>query len=278
MVSKKKQQELEEIKGLIEKYPVVGMLDLFKFPSRQLQSMKKNLRGKAIIRMCKKRIISLAFKDSKQKNIEKLKEFNAKEPALILTEMDPFKLYRILKENKSPTYAKPNDTSTRDIIVPAGPTNLPPGPAIGELQRAKIPAMVQEGKIHVRKDTIIVKKGEVIDSKVADVLKKLGIQPMEISINLLGAWENEMIFKKDVLDVSVEEYIQNMKNAYICGLNLAVNVCYMNKESIRLLIKKAYQDAKNVGVNAGVLEKDIVKDLIVKANVQAQGLRTRVEK
>lgn len=278
MVSEKKKLELEEIKEMIKKYPVIGMIDLFKFPSKQLQSLKKSLRGKAMIKMYKKRVMILGLKDSKRKNIEKLIDLNAKKPTLIMTDMEPFKLFRILKENKSPTYARPDDIATKDITVPAGPTSLPAGPAIGELQRAKIPAMVQEGKIHVKKDTIIVKKGDVIDSKISNVLKKLNIQPMEIGINLLGVWENETVFEKDVLDVNVDDYIEKMKNAYTHALNLAVNACYPNKESIKLLLQKAYKNAKSVGINAGILEKGVIKDLIGKANVQAKSLKTSAKK
>jgi len=279
MVSEKKEKEVKEIKELIEKYPVIGVLDLFKMPSRQLQSIKKELRGKVKIRMYKKRLVKLALERVKnKKNIKKLNELEPKEPALIFTEMNPLKLYRVLDKNKSPTYARANDVAQKDIVIPSGPTNLPAGPAIGELQRVKIPALVKEGKIHVRKDTTVVKEGETITKQVANLLKKLKIQPAEIGISILGAWEDGEIFKVDILAVSEEEYIDKIKSAFINSLNLCVNVCYPNKESIKVLLKKAYQNARSVGINAGVLEKDILKDLIVKANVQAQSLKTNIEK
>ena len=269
MVSKKKLTEVEEIKKIIEKHPVIGMIDLFKMPSAQLQSIRKLLRGKAIIKMYKKRLISRAFDEK----LKKLEEFAPNEPTLIFTGMDPFKLFSLLKKNKSKTYAKANDIAQDDILINAGPTNLPAGPAIGELQRAKIPAMIKEGKIHVREDTVVVKRGEVISSTLANILKKLDIKPMLIGINVLGIWENGTIFGKDVLDVDEEEYLQNIRNAYFNALNLCVNVCYVNKESVKLLIKKAYQECKNLGINANILDKDIVDDLIRKAEVQACSLK-----
>ncbi|MDI6825896.1 MAG: 50S ribosomal protein L10 [Candidatus Aenigmarchaeota archaeon] len=274
MVSEKKKLDVIAIKQLIEKYPVVGVIDLFKMPSRQLQSIRKNLKEVALIRMCKKRMISLALKEVKgRKNIEKLGELKPKEPALIFSEMDPFKLFKTFKKNKSKGYAKPRDIAPEDITIPAGPTNLLAGPAIGELQRLKIPAMVKEGRIHVREDFLVAKKGEMISDQLANVLKKLDIQPMEIGIDILGLWEGEIVYSKDVLDVDESEYIKDIKNAYINALNLCVNTCYPNKESIKILLQKAYQNGKNLGINAKILDKGIVEGLIERASVQAQNLR-----
>lgn len=278
MVSEKKKKEVLEIKELIEKYPVIGILDLFKMPSRQLQNIRKSLREAALIKMNKKRMIKLALESVKEKKeIQKLYDTSVKEPALIFSNIDPFRLFKKLKENKSKTYAKANDIAPNDIIIHAGPTNLMAGPVIGELQRVGIPAMIQEGKIHIRKDTVVVKKGEIISSQLANVLKKLDVQPIEIGINVFGIWENEIVYPKDVLDVSEEEYIQKIKDAHTYALNLCINVSYPNKESIRILLQKAYLNAKNLGMNTNILDKGIIEDLMKKANTEAKLLKTTLK-
>jgi large subunit ribosomal protein L10 len=274
MVSEKKKQSVIEIKQLVEKYPVVGILDLFKMPSRQLQYIRRDIRDNVLVKMCKKRVTLLALKDIKGKEgIEKLNEFTPREPALIFSEMDPFKLFKTLKKSKSRGYAKPNDIALDNIIITAGPTALPAGPAIGELQRLKIPAMIKEGKIHVREDFVVAKKGEAISDQLANVLKKLDIQTVEIGIDVLALWENGIIYRKDVLDVDESFYINNIRNAYIHALNLSVNTCYPTKESIKILIQKAYQHGKNLGIKANIFDKGIVEGLIEKAKVQAQNLK-----
>ena len=276
MVSEKKKQEVQEITKLMEKYPVIGILDLFKLPSKQLQSIRKDLRNEVFMKMSKKRLIQRALEQIKKESVKKLNELEAKEPTLILTNMDPFKLHRMLDKSKSPTYAKTNDVSPRDIIISEGPTKLPAGPAVGELQRIKIPAMVKEGKIHIRKDTVVVRKGEVISQEVANILKKLEIQPMEIGINLLGAWDNGIVYTKDILAVDEEEYSQKITAAYTNGVNLSVNICYPNKESIKILIQNAFHNAKNLCVNAEILERGVIGYLLSKAESQAKSLKLRV--
>jgi len=275
MVSERKKREIEEIKKMIEKHPVIGILDLFKMPSPQLQSIRKSLRGNVIIKMYKKSLISRVLKEIKSKEgIEKLGEFEAKEPALIFTEIGSFKLFKLLKKSKSKTYAKPNDIAQEDIVIHAGPTNLLAGPAIGELQRVKIPAMIKEGKIHVREDTFVAKKGEVISSLLANVLKKLDIKSMTIGINLLSVWEDGAIFDQTILDVNEQEYINDIRSSYLHALNLSVNVGYINKESIKLLIQKAYYECKNLGINAKILDSKIIDELIKGAEAQAETLKS----
>ena len=277
MVSEKKRKEVAEIKELIEKYPVVGLIDLFKMPSRQLQSIRKSMRKNALIRMCKKSVISLALKNvAGKENIQKLSEFEAKEPALILGKIDAFKLFKTLKKSKSPGYAKPNDIATHDIVVPAGPTSLMAGPAIGEFQIAKIPAMVKEGKIHVREDTVVAKKGDVISAQLANILKKLDIQPMEIGINVLAVWEGGIVYSKEILDVDEEACMQELSKAHAYALNLSVNVHYPNKESIKILMLNGYKHAKNLGVNAEILDRGVVEDLMNEASIKAQLLKIKL--
>jgi len=278
MVSERKKQEVTEIKELIEKYPVVGLIDLFKMPSRQLQAIRKSMRKDTIIKMCEKSVLSLAFKNvTGKENIQKLSELDVKEPTLILSSIDAFKLFKNLKKSKSPGYAKPNDIATDDIVVSAGPTSLMAGPAIGEFQRAKIPAMVKEGKIHVREDTVVAKKNDVISAQLANILKKLDIQPMEIGINVLAVWEKGTIYGKEILDLDEEAFMQELSKAQTYALNLSVNIRYPNKESIKILILKGYQNGRNLGINAEILDKDVVTDLMNKANVEAKLLKTKLK-
>jgi len=150
------------------------------------------------------------------------------------------------------------------------------GPAIGEFQRAKIPAMVKEGKIHVREDTVVVKKNDAISAQLANILKKLDIQPIEIGINVLALWEDETLYCKEILDVNEEAYIQNIREGYIQALNLSVNIGYLNKESIKILLLKGYQQAKSLGINAEIFDKGVIENLINKASAEAQVLKTKL--
>lgn len=277
MVSQKKITETRELENQLKKYSVVGLLDLYKLPSRQLQFIRRDLRGKAEIFMRKKCVIDRSLSESTdKKNLNKLLEIDVKKPALILTNMNPFKLFKIIQQNQSPTFAKAGDVATEDIAVPEGPTNLPAGPAIGDLQRAKIPAMVQDGKIHVRQETVVAKKGEGIKPEAADILKKLGIQPMKIGMSLLASWEDGIIFGKDVLAVDEKEYMDKLQIAYTHAINLSVNTGYPTKESVKIMIQKAFLQSKTLGVECNILDKGAIEEIIRKAEIYAQNLKNKI--
>lgn len=243
-VSEYKKKEVDEIVNLFNKYPVVGLVNLENLPAFQLHKMRKQLRDKMIFKMTRKRFIQIALDEVKKPGVEKLKENIQGMPALIFTNENPFKFYKLIDKNKSPAPAKSGQISPVDIIIPAGPTQFTPGPMIGELGQLGIKTEVKEGKISVREDRLLVKKGDVINQKTADLLPKFGIEPMEIGLNLLLTYENGEIIYKDILSISDDYYLSEIKRAFSESLGLALYLGYPTKETIKLLVQKAYREAK----------------------------------
>ncbi len=243
-VSEAKKKEVELIKKLIKDYRTTGILDLMNLPSPQLQDARKKL--DVNIRVIKKRLLRIALKEI-DKGVEGLDESLDKIiPALILTNNSSFKLAKDLRKGKSFVAAKAGQIAPNDLIVKAGPTSLPPGPIIGELGSVGIRASVEQGKVTVKEDSVIVEAGDVISGKAADVLIKLGIKPMELGLNLIATYENGNLFKKDVLDIDDKYYIDALKLAVNEGLNLSVSAGYVTEENIRLFLRKIESEAKAV--------------------------------
>jgi large subunit ribosomal protein L10 len=240
MVSEKKIQTVKEVKELIKKYPVVGVLDMHKTGGRQLHEIRESLRGKAVIKTVKKNLIKIIFKDA---GID-MESCIRNEPALLLSAESPFRVARLIDANKSVGSAKPGDVAKKDIVIKPGPTPLGPGPAIGELQKVGLIVGVEGGKIAVKREKVVAKAGDVITPEVASVLGKLNIQPMEISLNLVAAWEKGMVYKKDVLFVPMEEYIGNIKAAYRNALSLSLKTGFYTKENIKMFVGKAWREMK----------------------------------
>jgi len=72
MVRQEKVSEVGELKTLIEKYPVVGIISMHKLPGRQLQSIRHKINAK--IKMNKKTITLRALDLSGKKDILKLSD------------------------------------------------------------------------------------------------------------------------------------------------------------------------------------------------------------
>ncbi len=277
MVSDKKRAVLKEISSSIEKNPVVGIVDMHNLPARQLFSIKQQLKGKAVIRMVKKRVIKLALEQSKKPGIKGLEGKIQNQPALLFSDSNPFELAHTIAKSVSKALAKAGDIAPSDIVIPAGPTNLPPGPAIGELQKAKIPAGVEGDKIVVKKDTRVAKEGEEISADVADVLAKLGIEPMEISLNLVAVWDDGTVFGKDILFIPTEHYIDQIKSAYSNAFNFALNIDYLTSDTLPLLMSKAHQQAMSLALEAGIVTGETVGPILAKAHAQAETIKGMVK-
>ncbi|MEJ4327660.1 50S ribosomal protein L10, partial [Enterococcus faecium] len=239
-VAEWKKDEVNDLKELINSFEVVGIANLSDIPARQLQKMRQTLRDKATIRMSKKTLISLALDDSdKEGSINTLADHMDGQPALVFTNMNPFKLFKILESSKTAAPAKAGAIASEDIVVPKGDTGFAPGPILGELQQAGIPAKIDKGKIVVQKDQVVVKAGEEVPANVAGIMTRLDIQPMEVGIDLKAAYENETVYTADLLTIDDEKTLSDIQKAFSQAFNLSVNAVIYNKESTPAIIQKA---------------------------------------
>lgn len=273
-----KQKIVSEFRELLEKYSVIGLLDMHKMPAKQLLSIRTRLKKEgAIIKMTKKTLIKLALENSTKEGLKNIADHIKGQPALIFSDANPFKLYRFLQENKSPAMAKPGDTTPKDIIIPAGPTQFPAGPIIGEFQRMKVQTTVEDGKIAVKKDVKVASAGDKLSKEVVEFISKFGIEPMEVGLDMVAAWDNGTIFAKNVMAVSVDEYMEKIKTCYIHSLNLAVAVEYPCRESVEIMIRKCFTNAKAVAIDTEIYDSGIINEILKNAEAKARSLKNLVK-
>ena len=275
-VAEYKKEIVSDLANLMTEYPIIGIVNMENLPAPQLQVMRAQLRGKFYLTMTKRRLMKLAIEQvkSSKKGIEQLENYLGGMPALIFTKENPFKLSKTLQKNKSPAPAKAGQTAPRDVIVQKGATPFAPGPIIGELALAGIKSGVEGGKVAVKEDTVVVKAGEKIKPKVAEILTRLGIQPMEVGLDLVAVYENGLIYGRDILSVDEKEYLNRLQNAARWAFNLAFNAAYATKENIGLLIGKAQNDAKALGISQKIFDSGIIEVLLGNAKQQMLSLKT----
>lgn len=243
MTREEKVEEVEELSKLMSRYSTIGFINLAKLPTKQFQKIRKELNEKALIKISKKSIVKFALKKLEKENIGELENFIPSQLGLILTDLPTFQFYKIAKQLKSSAFAKENDVTEKDIEIKPGPTDLLPGPVISEFAKVGLVAGVEAGKIAIKKGGVVAKKGTKIPKELASVLRKLKIEPIEISLNITALHENGKVYAKDVLSL-VEEYPNKLKDAFSKALNLSVAIGFPTKENVKYLFAKAYQQAK----------------------------------
>lgn len=262
-----KHGEVKKLTELLTKNKVVGIVEIGAIPAPQMQQMRSNLHDIATVRSAKNRLIFRALDEAEKqvKGISQLKVTITGQTAIISTELNPFKLFAKIKATRTMAPAKGGETARYNIMVKAGDTPFKPGPIVGELQKAGIPAAIQEGKVVIKSDKVIVPEGQKIPPDVAQMLTRLEIFPIEIGMTLHAVFEDGNIFRSDVLDINIDEFIGKMKQAYNNSFNLAIETAWFNELTIRPLLMKAYNSALCLAIKQGIVNKITIKNLLSKA-------------
>lgn len=272
-----KKEAIERIKKLAKEYPIIGILNMENLPAGNLLRIRGKLKDKAVMMMSRKTLMELALKELKLENGEELIKELSGMPGLLFTKDNPFAIYKTIKQNKSAAAAKPGQIAPRDITLEKGPTPFGPGPIISEFAMLGVQAGVEDGKVAIKKDATIVKEGEEIKPNVASMLQKLGIEPMEIGLDLKCVYENGTIFGKKVLNIDEEQFMTDLIMSAQHAVNLAVEACIPTKDTVELLIQKASRQGKSLVEESDFLAKGEEADVIAKAERIAAQLSNQIQ-
>lgn len=277
-IAKWKTEKVEELTSLLVGSPVIAVANIKGIPAPQLQVMRRKLRQKARVVVSKNNLFSRAFSKaaSNKKGIEKLVEAIEGQTAILCADMNPFVLYRMVKSAQTQAPARGGEIAPYDILIRAGETSFKPGPIMSDLQRVGLPAAIEGGKIIIRKDKVLVKKGDPIPRDVAIVLSRMNIHPITVGMRIRAAYEDGMILGSDVLDIDQEAFVEELRSCGRKAFNLAMFVNYPCKQTIVPLLSKAVREAFNLEMNAMIFSKRTVTEFLRKAIIQMLSLASRI--
>lgn len=259
-----KREEVEDVKKHIGQFTLVGLVDMHGIPATQLQQIRRNLRGIATIKMTRNTLVLHALAELGG-DIEGIKDYIAGNSAMIFTNENPFKLYKLLAKTQTKMAAKAGQIAPEDIVVSKGPTSFKPGPIVGELQQAGIPAAIESGKVKIKETKTVVKAGQPINAKLATVLAKLDIKPMDVGLMLQAAFYEGSIFEPSVLNIDESVFLGQIAQAATEAFNLSVNAAFPTADTIGAIVTKAAREARSLGIEAPVYEQDLIDAIIGKA-------------
>ena len=238
-VSKKKVEGLSEITKLAKENRTILVASIKNIPLSQYQEISKKLRGKAIVKVPKKSITLRMLDSLGEKSAEEFKSKIEESTAILFSDMDAFDLASELLNKRSPAKAKAGQEAPSDIEIPAGPTDLVPGPAISELGALGIQIQIDKGKINIKEPKVLTKKGEKISPAAADLMSKLGVRPFTIGFVPLAAFDIKEKKVYSEIKIDREATISELKTAFAKALPFAVAIGYASPETIKFLIQKA---------------------------------------
>src|SRR4030043_2482850 len=232
--------EVDEITKLINQHKIVGIASLQKVRAPQLQAFKKNLAGTVLMRVVKNTLMKMAIENCKDRpDLKKLEEHLEGSNVYLFTDLNPFNLALTLERGKVKTTAKSGDIAAFDVVVPSGNTGQPPGPIISQLNAAGLPTRIESGSVWVSKDTLVVRKGEVIDERLAGVLSKLGIKAVELGISMRAVLDEGLMISGDRLKVDIDATRKTVVRAYADSFALSLSIAYPTTENTPTLVQVA---------------------------------------
>jgi large subunit ribosomal protein L10 len=266
-----KVRDVEELVEMIKKSRVVGVVGVREIPADNMQQMRGSLRGNVEIRMVRNTIASRALEASAPE-IRPLAKFIEDQTALIFSNDNPFKLNGLLEKGKQPMPIKAGARAPKDIVVEAGVTSFSPGPMVGKLQAAGIPAAIKSGKVVINQKITLAKEGEVVSAKTADILKIMEIFPRNVGLELRAAYEGGLIFKVKDLSIDVEAQISELFAASAKAFGFAVEIGYATPKTVGPMLQKAQTKARALVLDAGIPVPGMMEMLLAKAAANAKAV------
>ena len=274
-----KEGRVAELKEIISSPGVVGIIDIGGVPAKNMLDMRSSLKGIVNMTMAKKTLMRLAWEEA-GRSTEELEDLfeGAAQPCIVHSDsLNAYQLFDELKKTRQGRAAKEGELAPSDIIVPAGPTEFAPGPLVGEFNAVGIPAKIDKGKIAIQKETKVVSAGEPMSADLGMMLAKLGINPIEIGLILIGAIEEGLLLPADDLDLDLDGLKDDIAVATSRAFNLACNAHWFSTATTPVLLAKASSESLAVAVEAGIVNDKTAELFVMRANARMMALASQLD-
>ena len=269
-----KRDTVADLESLITSGETIAVIDIHGVPADSMIEMRKTLRNDMDIRVAKKRLMRLAWANAGEdpETLESLFD-GAVQPAIVSTSAkNSFELFTDLKATEAGRAAKPGDVAPHDIVVEKMDTGMGPGPIVGELNSVGIPAKIMGGSVHIQKQTVVLKEGEVFEGDLGMMLGKIGINPIVTGLRLIGTYEEGVIFRPDVLDIDFDAFRSDLIGFAAGAFNVACHVGWFTPETTPTLLAKASSEALAVALEVAHISTTTLPHLLGRAHRAAMGV------
>ncbi|MGB0855887.1 MAG: 50S ribosomal protein L10 [Nitrosopumilus sp.] len=269
---KRKAQMFQQLQELPKKYNVLALIKMDKVRSTQILPLRKILKDDVEFVSIKDKVAQKAFEQIDVPGIKDMIGELTGQCMFMFTNMSPFKLNVLLTKNKIMMAARGGDIASIDIIVPAKNTGIAPGPMLTEFKEAGIPTKIDQGTIWIAKDSTPVLKGEVINEKLASILGKLDIKPVEAGISLYTALEEGLKYAEEELVIDVDKIREEFSRAHQEAVSLSIEAAYITPENISQILSKAAQSARSISIESGYMTDETKEQVLQKADAHARAI------
>jgi len=208
----KKSEYFNKLIDLCVNTPNALIVGIDHVASKQMQDIRMELRGKAIVLMGKNTMIRKALLIGHERHpdagMDTLRaQIRGNIGFIFATNCSLDDIRECLGKHKLESAAKSGQTSMVDLDIPGGPTGMDPSQT-SFFQTLNIATKIVKGQIELISAFRILNKGEKVSASAAVLLTKLGIKPFEYKMEVEMVYQAGSVFPAAVLDISDTVLIQ----------------------------------------------------------------------
>jgi len=216
----KKQEYFDKLVQLCVDSPGALLVGIDHVSSKQMQDIRLELRGRAVVLMGKntmiRKALSLGSEQHPDAGLDALRSAIVGNLGFIFaTNCSLDDIREVLKKHRKQSAAKSGQISMVDLNLPSGPTGMDPSQT-SFFQALNIGTKIVKGQIELVSDFPILKVGDKVSPSAAVLLTKLGIKPFEYGMEVEQVFQEGCVFAAAVLDISddilIEKFMRGIAN------------------------------------------------------------------
>jgi len=215
----KKQEYFDKLVDLCVNTPKALIVSIDHVASKQMQNIRMDLRGKAVVLMGKntmiRKALALGHELHPDAGLDGLKAVMKGNLGFIFAtncELDDIR--ETLGKFTLEAAAKAGQVSMVNVDIPSGPTGMDPSQT-SFFQTLNIATKIVKGQIELISNFQILKDGEKVTASAAQLLTKLSIRPFNYKMEVDMVFQNGSVFPAAVLDIKEDVLISK----FLAGIN-----------------------------------------------------------
>jgi large subunit ribosomal protein LP0 len=215
----KKQEYFDKLVDLCVNTPKALIVGIDHVASKQMQNIRMELRGKAVVLMGKntmiRKALALGHEMHPEAGLENLRAAMKGNLGFIFaTNCELDDIEAALGKFVLEAAAKAGQDSMVNVEIPAGPTGMDPSQT-SFFQTLNIATKIVKGQIELISAFQILKEGEKVTASAAQLLTKLSIKPFNYKMEVEMVFQNGSVFPAAVLKISDDVLISK----FLSGIN-----------------------------------------------------------
>ncbi|GJM94109.1 hypothetical protein PR202_ga10725 [Eleusine coracana subsp. coracana] len=249
--AEKKKAYDKKLCQLLDEYTKVLIARVDNVGSKQLQDIRKGIRGDSVVLMGKNTLIRRCIKVHAEKtgnnDIENLGELLVGNVGLIFTKGDLKEVREEIAKYKVGAPARVGLIAPIDVVVPPGNTGLDPSQT-SFFQVLNIPTKINKGTVEIITAVDLIMKGNKVGSSEAALLSKLGIRPFSYGLVITNVYDNGSVFSPEVLDLTDDDLVEKFAAGVSMVASLSLALSYPTIAAAPHLFINGYKNVLAVAV------------------------------